>query len=180
MWEDLKQDGGLSSLKAFAKSRNNACNLRALEKSLSKIEMFSRYRRIRKTFTRPKIVVKNPYSLYCCHLLQISELARYNTGHNFILVFLDSFTKYTVLIPMLSKNQDDSVKVLEQAFKEVKKGVKNWKTSPKRCGSDNGLEFTNRKVQALIKRYKFTHYISKTPTKSSMCEAAVKVAKPTL
>lgn len=176
-WEDLRQAGGLSSLKAFAKSRKNAYNLRALEKSLSKIEMYSRYRRIRKKFTRPSIIVNTPYRLYCCDLLQISELARFNKGHNFVLVFLDCFTKAVVLVPMLSKGQDDSVKALEQAFNEIKKGGKNWKSSSKSCGSDGGLEFTNRKVQALFKKYNFTHYVSKTPTKSSMCEAAVKVAK---
>lgn len=91
-WSNLKGPGGFSSLTAFAKSRKNADNLRQLERSLSKIEAFSRHRGRHKKKSRPAVIVHKMNYLFCTDLIMMHN-KKQNKGYAYICVTQDIFSK---------------------------------------------------------------------------------------
>lgn len=81
-WINVVNSGAPSSLTAFARSRSTPQNLRELERSLSRIEAFSRHGPLRRHPVRPAILVNIPFHSWCTYLM-IMQNKTSNNG-NFI------------------------------------------------------------------------------------------------
>lgn len=164
----------LSSLTAFAKSRKNAVNLKNLEKSLSKIEAYSIHKPLRIRYKRPAQIIHSPNYNYCLDLIDMQSVKWHNDNNGWILVCLDSFSKFVSLIKLKKKTGIDTAEALKKALKEMSKG---GKTQVLQVWSDNGTEFLNSHVQAVFKKHNIHHYTSSTQQKAFMCERIIKEIK---
>lgn len=173
-WGNLKADGGLQSLSAFARSQKNSYNIKELERSLSKIPAFSLHRQNRKRVKRPAIIINSAFTSYCVDLIQLTSLSNYNSNYGWILVLLDQFRKYISLQPLKQKTTKLVSVALEKALKELSAGGKYF---PNVITSDSGLEFRGKETQAVLKKYNIKHYLTKPPRHAVFCEAAVKKTK---
>lgn len=173
-WENVRQAGGLSSLTEFARSRKNAFDLNELEHELSKIELFSRYRRQRRRYKRPKIIINGPHQYYCTDLIVMGDLAWHNGNHSYILLLKDMFSKRISLVAQKFKTGADTARALEKALKLLSRGGRKY---ARKLNSDMGLEYWNKEVKAVLKKYNIHHYAVKTNQKASMCENAVRRVK---
>lgn len=173
-WERLKEPGGMGSLLEFAKNQKSSFDLTELDKELSKIEFYSRYRKQRRKYKRPSYIIHHTFSVYCMDLIDMSNLAWYNSNRKWILVVLDQFSKRLALVSQKSKSRSDTAEALEKALKNLSKGGKRF---PEKICSDDGLEFKNAKVQALLNRYGIYHYAIRSKNKSSLCENVIKHTK---
>ena len=76
-------------------------------------------------------------------LIDISKLADTNSGTRFLLLLIDIFTKRVWVYPLKNKNartMADALRSWLESLDEV----------PRQLGTDRGLEFNNRLVQALL------------------------------
>ena len=79
-------------------------------------------------------------------LIDIGQLARENNGVNFLLVLIDIFTKKLWVYPLKDKRAIN-VKVALEAW------IGSLDNTPEQLCTDQGLEFNNRLVQALLARH---------------------------
>ena len=68
----------------------------------------------------------------------------YNNGYTFLLLVIDTFSKYGYLIPLKNKKGETVANALKDIFKKRKPG-KLW--------TDKGKEFYNKDVKDLVELY---------------------------
>ncbi len=164
----------LSSLTAFAKSRKTAVNLKNLEKSLSKIESYSMHKPLRIKYKRPAQIIHSPNYSYCIDLIDMQKYKWHNNNNGWILVCLDSFTRFLSLVALKKKTGIYTAEALKKALKEMSRGGRKYANQ---VISDNGREFLNSHVQAVFSKHKIHHYTSSTQQKAFMCERVIKEIK---
>ena len=87
---------------------------------------------------------------------------KYNDGMNFLLTVIDVFSKVAWCVPMKNKAAASLVAALTTTF------TKGW---PDTLQTDQGLEFLNKSVQALLKKYGIYHFSThNAETKASIVE----------
>lgn len=165
-WTNLKSNSSLSSLTAFAKSRKTPENLRELEKSLSRIEAFSRTRPLRRRFPRPAYILHSPNFAFCTDLVEM-ENKNSNKGTHYVLVLLDMFSKKCALEPLKKKNKELTKLAIEKAMKRL---TDNYAKVPHYVLSDGGLEFANSAVRGYFKKHGIEHRVLITNQKAAICE----------
>lgn len=165
-WSNIMSPSGLTSLTEFAKSQKNAHNLRELEKSLSKIEAFSRHRPLRRKFPRPSIIINRPWYSWCMDLIQMENKFQ-NRGYAWILILQDQFTKELALESLKHKNKEETAAALEKAIKRL---GRNGRRVASIINSDAGNEFKNSSCNLIYKKYNIEHRIIQTGQKCAVCE----------
>ena len=87
----------------------------------------------------------------------------YNNGYTFLLLVIDTFSKYGYLIPLKNKKGETVADALKDIFKKRKPG-KLW--------TDKGKEFYNKNVKDLVELYS-----TENEEKSSIAERWVRTIK---
>ena len=67
-----------------------------------------------------------------------------NNGVNFLLLVIDTFSKYGWIVPLKNKKGETVAKALKNIFKERK---------PEKLWTDKGREFYNKDVKGLVELY---------------------------
>lgn len=165
--------GGFGSLTQFAKSQKTPYDLRKLERSLSRIEAFSRHRRTRRRYLRPAIILNRPFFSYCTDLM-IMENKRLNGGYAYILLLQDMYTKEIAMVAIKRKDKTETAAALEKALLRLSKGGRRL---GKVINSDGGLEYSNRNCRAIYKKYNLEHRVLTTGYKQAICERTNLVIK---
>lgn len=121
--------------------------LHKIEKALSGVDSYSLHKELKK----PRVY--NPYYIYQKRqqiqgdLIDIAGLAEHNENVHFLLVLIDSFSRYLWVYPVEDKSADTMV----QAFKDwLEHDVGEL---PKIILTDDGTEFKNKKIKALLQEY---------------------------
>ena len=76
--------------------------------------------------------------------MDVSRLKEYNDGYKFLLVCIDTFSKYVWICPLKNKTGKATV----EAFTDI---VSTDERTPKNLCYNQGTEFTNRQFQQLLK-----------------------------
>lgn len=122
----------------------------------------------RKNFKRRRVIVKGLHDLYQSDLVEMIPFAKSNKGFRYILVVIDTFSKFIWAVPVRRKTAVD----VTQAMKSVL-----LKSAPTNLQTDNGKEFYNRPFKALMKEYAVNHYSTFSSTKASIVERANRTLK---
>ena len=93
----------------------------------------------------------------------MTALSKENEGYKFLLLVIDTFSKYGWIIPLKDKKGETVAKELEELFKERKPG-KLW--------TDKGKEFYNKDVKDLVELYS-----TENEEKSSIAERWIRTMK---
>ena len=128
----------------------------------------------RKRFPRRRILVSRPRLILSCDLADMSHLSKYNNNHRYLLVCVDTFSRYMQVIPLRTKHAD-----------VVMKGIKEVLDSPKWMGvkkvwTDRGTEFYNGKVKAYLRGKGINLYSVCSEVKASVVERAQRTLKSLL
>lgn len=110
--------------------------------------------------TRP-VEVKGINDLYQADLVEMIPYSRSNNGYKYLLTVINCFSKYAIAIPLKNKTGPEVAKALETVFKTDR--MKHLQT-------DQGLEFYNKHVKGLVKKYGINHYSSFSDKKGSVIE----------
>lgn len=134
---------------------------------LSKIA-YELHRPARKTFPRRKIVSLFKDDLWQADLIDMQSYSRTNKGFKFILIIIDTYTKYVWTVPLKNKSS-----------KEVTQGMLIIFTNnyPKLLQTDNSREFYNKPFQDVMKKYNVKHYSTYSSIKAGIVERVIRTIK---
>ena len=175
LYRNLKMSSsysGAQNLYREAKKINSDITLKDVKNYLKSEKSYTLHKGTKKRFSRRKIISPGPRIIASADLADMSKLAKYNNGSKFILVFIDSFSRFATAVPLKSKSAEDVL----QAFKTILMH-KNFK-GISRLNTDEGKEFYNKKVQQFLKSENVTLYsVSSREIKAAIAERFIRTLK---
>lgn len=122
----------------------------------------------RKTYPRRKVISRFKDDLWQADLIDMQTYSKKNKGYKFILIIIDTYTKYVWVTALKNKSAN-----------EVTKGMFNIlkKNKPKLLQTDNGTEFYNKQFQDLMRKYNIKHYSTYSSIKAGMVERVIRTIK---
>lgn len=122
-----------------------------------------------------RIIVPGPQHLWDCDLLELSgkRFKESNSGYSYILIAVDTFSRYCWAEMVKNKGSNEMFRAFTSIFDKTDK-------LPLFLRSDNGLEFSNSKVQKLFEEKGIKHYFASTETKANYAEILIKNIKKRL
>lgn len=127
------------------------------------------HRGARKNFERRRTLMHGLNDTYQIDLWEMIPYAKLNKKYKYILIVIDTFSKFCWAFPLLSKSGKH---VTEQMSKLLKSS-----NVPRHVMSDFGKEFYNSSFKQLMKRYKINHYSSFSSTKAAIAERLIRTLK---
>lgn len=116
----------------------------------------------RRNFSRRYVELKGVDDLWQMDIVEMIPYAKQNKGYKYILMCINTFTKYGWVRPLKNKSADDVVKAM--------KSILLTSTPPKLIQTDLGKEFYNSKFKSLMEKNKIKHYSTFSKLKASIVE----------
>ena len=121
------------------------------------------HRPIKRKFKKRRVIVNGIDKIWAADLADLSALSKENGGYRFLLLVIDTFSKYGYLIPLKNKTGETVADALKDIFKKRK---------PEKLWTDKGREFYNKDVKDLVELYS-----TENEEKSSIAERWVRTIK---
>ena len=133
-----------------------------VEEWLSEQDVYTLHKPARRHFRRRRVVVGGPRKQWQTDLVDLSNLKNDNDGMTFLLTVIDVFTKVAWCVPLKNKSALSLAAALKSTFTNG---------CPQTLQTDQGVEFSNRTVQALLKKNGIHHLSThNAETKASIVE----------
>lgn len=116
----------------------------------------------RRNFPRRNVIMRGIDETWQADLVDMQKYSTVNKGFHFLLTVIDNVSKYAWGIPLKNKSGSELTKALKALFKKGR--------IPKNLQVDNGTEFYNKEVKALLRSHKVHLYSSFSEKKASICE----------
>lgn len=126
----------------------------------------------RRNFPRRHVVVKGLDENWQSDLIDLQAYSKFNKGVRYLLVVIDTLSKYAWVEPLRSKSGIDVVKAFEKILKKGR--------VPKLLQVDNGKEYYNKNFEGLMKKYNIKMYSTYSKIKTSMAERYNRTLKSAL
>lgn len=145
-----------------AKKINPSVKQQDVDNFLSGQLTYTLHRRVVRKFKRNPIISSQHLEEGQADLIDIQRYKKENNGNGFILTVIDTFSRQAFAVPVQSKHADNMCKAFEQVFRVYK---------PEQLQTDDGNEFTAKKVQLMFKQYMIHWFVAKNERiKCSMVE----------
>ena len=122
---------------------------KVVQEWLSAQDAYTLHKPARRHFKRRRVIVSGMHQQWQADLVDMSKVKKDNEGMAFILTVIDVFSKVAWCVPMKNKSAASLVAALQSTFFDA------W---PKTLQTDDGKEFRNKSVQALLRRYDIHHF----------------------
>ena len=140
-----------------------------LKKWLHKQEPYSLQKPIRYKFQRTPIVVAGIDDQWSADLMDMKKFSKDNNGFSYVLVVVDTFSKYMWVRPL----KDKQGTTVSKAFQDIFKGDRK----PKRIRTDKGQEFRAKTVASLMNSLGIRQMFAQNEKKAAVSERAIKTIK---
>lgn len=117
----------------------------------------------RRNFVRQKTQMRGIHDTLQADLVEMIPYATQNRGMNYILTVINIFSKMAYALPLKSKSGQEMAKALESIINSLGHPIKHIHT-------DNGKEFYNSNVYAMLKRHNIHLYSTFSTMKAAICE----------
>lgn len=124
----------------------------------------------RKNFQRRRVIIKGLHDLWQADLVEMQSFLKFNRNYRYILVVINTFSKFVWALPVKSKSGKDVTAAMKKILIDAK-------TPPKNLQTDRGKEFFNRSFQDLMEEFKINHYSSFSNMKASIVERVNRTLK---
>lgn len=128
------------------------------------------WRPARKNFVRRKMCIRGLNEHWSADLADFQAYSRKNKGYKFILLVIDSLSKFIYCEPLKNK----TAICVRDAFAKI---FKRSKVYPRHIQTDLGKEFYNSKLKELFEKHNINHYSTFSIIKSSFAERAIRSIK---
>lgn len=118
----------------------------------------------RKNFKRRRFEMRGINDTFQIDLVEMIPFASENKGYKYLLMVIDTFSKYAWIKKLKNKTGKEVTKAMEEILND------NPDRCPANIQSDLGKEFYNSHFQELMKRYHINHYSTFTKLKASIVE----------
>ena len=175
LYYDIKNPSSLSGERKLLRAAaliNPQIILRDVKEFLSEQDAHTLHKITRKKFPRRKILAPKPKVIVAADLADMRNLAKYNNGYKYIVVFIDVFSRYLRAVSIKKKNAE----VLRNVIKEVLES--NDFKGASRLFVDRGGEFYNRMVEAYCRDNNIKIYsVFSYDVKSAIAERVIQTLK---
>lgn len=131
------------------------------------------YKYARKNFHRRQVLQKDIDDLWQADLMDMHNISKSNNNFKYILVIIDTFSKYGWAIPLKQKNKE----YMTDAFSNL---LSQQQRCPKNLQTDMGTEFYNSKFKKILKTHGINHYSTFSIKKASIVERFIRTIKTNL
>ena len=118
---------------------------------------------VKRKFKKRRVMVNGIDKIWAADLADMKVLSKDNDGVNFLLLVIDTFSKYGWIVPLKNKKGKTVAEALKNIFEERK---------PEKLWTDKGTEFYNKDVKKLIEIYS-----TENEEKSSIVERWIRTMK---
>ena len=118
---------------------------------------------VKRKFKKRRVFVNGIDKIWAADLADMKVLSEDNDGVNFLLLVIDTFSKYGWIVPLKNKKGKTVAEALKNIFEERK---------PEKLWTDKGTEFYNKDVKKLIEIYS-----TENEEKSSIVERWIRTMK---
>lgn len=140
---------------------------------MSKIDVINEiHKYARVNFPRRSVEMRDIDDLWQADLIDMQIYSKENLGYRYILVVIDTFSKYAWALPLKSKTKETVCTAFKTIFKKGRK--------PKNLQTDFGTEFYNDNFKNMTKTYNINHYSTYTTKKASIVERLIRTLKSKL
>jgi len=158
---------GLKGINAFA--RENGLKPSDVKEALESSDAYTLNKPVIRNFPTRKIFVPGPHDQFQVDLADVSNVAKENDGVHFLLVAIDCFTRKAFVFALANKKAS----TVYDALKDL---VENEKMNF--LQTDDGSEFTNAKVQKLLKDHDIEWFSTRgSNTKAAMAERFIRTLR---
>ena len=125
----------------------------------------------RKRFQRRRVYSPSVDAIWTGDLLDIHKYARQNLNHKFILVIIDTFSKYVWAKGLKNKTAIATANAIEDVI------INESKTSPEKLWTDRGTEFYNTAVNRVLREHHIHLYSTHNDVKASIAERFIRTLR---
>ena len=124
---------------------------------------------VKRKFRKRRVLVSGIDKIWAADLADMQALSEENEEYKFLLLVIDTFSKYGWIVPLKNKKGETMVKAFKTIFEEGRTPGKLW--------TDKGTEFYNKKMVDLRKLYDIKLYSTENEEKSSIAERWIRTMK---
>lgn len=141
---------------------------KSVKKYLNKQAIYRKFKIPRKRFKRARIQVDSLGVEFQTDLFDLQKLGRQNGGYKWVLLVVDSFSRYVKCEPLRNKTGPEVARGLDKIFNSFSN---ENKLAPRvGLGSDLGNEFFNKDADAVYLKHNVAHFPLRAPKKAAMAE----------
>ena len=166
IYYDVLNPAGYSSVQKLFKAAKKiipSITIKEIKQWLKYQQTYTRHRKVIRSFPRRKTISQGIDDVWQIDLCDLSKLSRFNSRYKFLLTVIDVFSRYAFVRPLKNKTGLEVSKALENIFEIEQR-------KPLKLGFDEGLEFYNRNVKALLDKHQIKSYSVYSDTKMAMVE----------
>ena len=165
--------GGVEKLyRAVRKEGKYVIGRTKIRNWLLKQEDYAVHRETRSKFKRRRVVAPFVDYQWDVDTANMTFYKKENDGNAFFVLAIDILSKFIWTVPLRTTTGQEMVLALKRMFAAGRK--------PTHLRSDQGTEFVNRNVKALLKKEGVTFFVTHNVVKASYAERAIKTIKSRL
>ena len=145
-----------------AKERYPSPTFRQVKNWLQSKDTYTLHKPVRYNFPRNRVIVTGIDDQWQADLVDVSSLARFNKGYQFLLTGIDVFSKFAWIVPLKNKTGESLVNGFQSTL--------DLGLSPEKLQTDKGTEFLNCNFQSLLKENSIHFFITNNEVKASEVE----------
>lgn len=140
---------------------------------MSKIDIVNEiHKNVRLNFPRRHVIMKDIDDLWQADLIDMQNIHKQNSNYKYILIIIDTFSKFAWAFPLKRKTKDEVSNAFETLLVQGR--------SPKNLQTDLGKEFYNEKFKSVVKKFSINHYSTFSTKKASIVERLIRTIKSKL
>lgn len=128
------------------------------------------HRAARRNFPRRCTIIKGVDDSWQADLMDFQKYSQFNKGYKYVLVVIDTLSKYVWTNPLKSKDKINVTNAMENI-------LLNSSRKPKNLQTDLGKEFYNENFKELMKKYDINHYSTYSVKKAAIVERVIRTLK---
>ncbi|KAL3123840.1 hypothetical protein niasHT_004934 [Heterodera trifolii] len=158
-----------------ARKRNSTIKRRDVEEYLAGQPSYTLHRQAIRRFTRLPTLASGLHTEWQADLSVLDRLAPQNRGFRYLLVCVDTLSRQLFVEPVKNKKSEEMIRAFERLFARSK-------YIPWKLVTDQGLEFTAKRVQAYFEAKNIKHFFMYTSPQfhAGMAERANRTIKERL
>ena len=132
-------------------------------------ESYAAFKRVKKHFKRPRVIVSEKNQQWDCDTLNMSFYRKSNRDYAYVLVCIDIFTRYAFTQPLKSLEAS--------SLKEAFENIFMYNEPPKSIRTDSGSEFANSLIRSYFNELQIRFFQSRNEVKTNYSERLIQTLR---
>ena len=156
-YQNPKFSGAFTGRQAFYRSlkdQGKEVTHKKVKRYLESDDVYTLHKPVKRPKHYKRIYTKRIGYLYQADLIDVTKYGQENYGYKWMLLVIDTFSKYLWIFPMKNKRGESVTKTLT-----------NFLTynTPEKFQTEQGVEFYNQSFKVLVQRLGINHYSTFSP-----------------